>query len=149
MSMKQSSLTEFASTSDRVVYITGVVSRQADVYHSDPDCQYLTDRHGPVSLSEARDRALDECSLCAGEVEYNSGPKAGPQSNRSRCKAATREENQCDNPEVPGLGVCQVHLDRLEDEDSGSGNKHTPCNSGNRPVWERARDELLSGGRDD
>lgn len=155
MSMKQSSLTEFASTSGgTVVYITVSAAQQASVYHSDPDCQYVGEQHRSVALSKAEDRGLDECTVCSGELEQNSGPKVGPQSDRQQCEATNQDGSRCNNPEMV-LGVCRYHLDQANQKDDSSGNSsrednhHGGRENDDLPIWEQARNELLQSGDDD
>ena len=39
------------------------------IYHSDPDCMRLPERHREVDADHVKRRDLRECRVCAGRVE--------------------------------------------------------------------------------
>ena len=136
MSTDQATLEEFDELEERDVYVTSTVSRGAGIYHTDPECQFVTDRHKQITLSNARDRDLDECTYCAGE--HNPG---NPRSDAERCSVPTTKGHPCRMHSLAGFDRCSRHLnfdDGDETDDSSTSNGEA-----DRPVWERQKDDLL------
>jgi len=40
------------------------------VYHTDKDCQYLSDNYTTVNQNRIEFLGLEECKYCSGEIEY-------------------------------------------------------------------------------
>lgn len=56
------------------VWLASSATSSPSCYHTDPDCRLLGLAKSPrsdVTRSEARQRDLDLCPSCAGEVEHN------------------------------------------------------------------------------
>jgi hypothetical protein len=96
------------------VYIT----KTGKKYHQER-CSYLRSSSIPVELSEALNRGLGACSVCAPPQEPNKPqqipnsptapkqiPKQTPQSNR--CSAVTKAGNQCSRAPRSN-GLCWQH----------------------------------------
>lgn len=135
MSTDQTNLGEFDDL-ETDVYVTSSISRGALVYHTDSECQFVTENHKLITLADAEQRGLNKCKTCSGEAEPNNQDI----SKEDQCGALTTKDQPCRMPALGGFERCSRHLDFGENKDT---DVSADSSNDDVPVWKRQRDELL------